>query len=147
VRRSLAALLLFGTCTAWGADGLDPQQEARYRVLVQELRCLVCQNQSIADSNAPLAEDLREQVRAQLIAGKSDSEITGYLTARYGDFVLYRPPFKRSTALLWLAPALLVLLGVAMALRTALRRRAPVAAPIDQAKLKRLLEDAGKGAP
>ena len=101
----------------------DPKLEARIMALSHTLRCLVCQNQSIAESNAPLAVDLREQVREQFVAGKSEQEIIDYLTARYGDFVLYLPPFKPSTWVLWLAPALLFIAG-AIGLGIRLRRRA-----------------------
>ncbi len=134
----LIALVL---CGAARAD-LDPQQDARYRALIAELRCLVCQNQSIAESNAPLADDLRRQVESQIIAGKSDREILDYLTARYGDFVLYRPPVKSNTLLLWLAPGLLAIGGVFIAIRVARRRGEVVAAPVDQAKVQQLLRDA-----
>ena len=130
--------LLFFVGYAQAAD-LTSEQDARYRLLAQELRCLVCQNQSIADSNAPLAEDLREQVKAQIVAGKSDADITAYLTARYGDFVLYRPRMKSTTALLWLAPALLVLLGIIMAWRFSRRRAERQTKVVDQAALQRLL--------
>jgi cytochrome c-type biogenesis protein CcmH len=88
-----------------------------------DLRCLVCQNQSIAESNADLALDLRRQIRELMAAGKSDREIIDYMTARYGDFVLYRPPFKASTLLLWFGPALLLLLGAAIAWRVIRARR------------------------
>ena len=97
--------------------------EAQVMELSHTLRCLVCQNQSIAESNAPLAIDLRNQVREQLEQGRSEKEITEYMVARYGDFVLYRPPMKASTLLLWLGPALLLLAGLA-ALALRLRRRA-----------------------
>jgi cytochrome c-type biogenesis protein CcmH len=104
-----AALLLAFTAIA---TAQNDEQAARYQALIAELRCLVCQNQTIAESNAPLAADLREQVRAQIEAGRSDAEIIEFVTARYGDFVLYRPPFKPSTWLLWLGPfAVLVLAG------------------------------------
>jgi cytochrome c-type biogenesis protein CcmH len=143
MRRWLALLLLLAVSATF-ADELAPQHESRYRALVQELRCLVCQNQSIADSNAPLAQDLRDQVRSQLVAGKSDREIMDYLTARYGDFVLYRPRFKATTALLWLAPAILILIGAVMAVRFARARRVVATPPIDQAKLERLLKREGR---
>ena len=94
-----------------------PELEARYHHLVNELRCLVCQNQSIADSNAPLASDLRREVHGMLLAGKSDAEILEFMTDRYGDFVLYRPPFVRRTLLLGLAPALLLAIGAIVAIR------------------------------
>lgn len=87
----------------------DPALEVRVAKLAEELRCLVCQNQTIADSNAPLAVDLRNQVREMMAAGRSDNEVVEYMVARYGDFVLYRPPFKATTLLLWLGPLLLVL--------------------------------------
>ena len=90
--------------------------------ITSELRCLVCQNQTIADSHADLAQDLREQVRAQLRAGRTDQEIIDYMTARYGDFVLYRPPMKAKTVLLWFAPAILMFGGLGW-LTLILRRR------------------------
>jgi cytochrome c-type biogenesis protein CcmH len=91
----------------------DAALEARYRSLTAELRCLVCQNQTIGDSEASLAQDLRRELRAMLIAGKSDGEIRDFMTSRYGDFVLYKPPLTGRTVLLWAAPALLVLVGLA----------------------------------
>ena len=94
-----------------------------------ELRCLVCQNQTIADSHAELAVDLRNQVRDMLRKGQSQDDIVSYMTARYGDFVLYRPPLKQSTALLWFGP-LALLLGALVALVVALRRRSRL--PADQ---------------
>jgi cytochrome c-type biogenesis protein CcmH len=100
----------------------DPALEARMVRIAAELRCLVCQNQTIADSNAALAVDLRKQVREQLRAGRSDTEIVDYMTARYGDFVLYRPPFKPTTLILWLGPVAMLLLGIAVLLLV-LRRR------------------------
>jgi len=90
----------------------DPVKSARAVKLTEELRCLVCQNQTIADSNAELAVDLRRQVREQVDAGKTDREIIDYMVGRYGDFVLYRPPVKGTTLLLWGGPALLLLIGV-----------------------------------
>ena len=100
----------------------DPKLEARVQEIAAELRCLVCQNQTIADSTSGLAEDLRQQIRTQLAAGASEQQVRDYMTARYGDFVLYRPPFKATTALLWAGPALLMVLAIA-ALFTVLRRR------------------------
>lgn len=120
--RVAAAALLAATCmlaTAAPAPA-DDALEARTMALSAELRCLVCQNQTIADSNAPLAVDLRDQVREQLRAGRSERQVITHLTDRYGDFVLYRPPVKGTTALLWAGPALLfagALGGLAMALR------------------------------
>ena len=101
----------------------DPALEARMLQITSELRCLVCQNQTIADSHADLAEDLREQVREQLRKGQTDSQVVDYMTARYGDFVLYRPPFKATTVLLWFGPAALGL-GGCIGLVMLLRRRA-----------------------
>lgn len=95
----------------------DPELDARYRSLIAEIRCLVCQNQSLADSNAELAVDLRDQVRTMLVEGATDEDVVAYLTARYGDFVLYRPPFRATTAALWLSPVLLFLLVAGMAWR------------------------------
>lgn len=98
----------------------NPQLEARMMALANELRCLVCQNQTIADSHAELAEDLRQQIRNMLAKNMSDEQIMAYMTDRYGDFVLYRPPFKATTALLWLGPALLgvgALAGLILVLR------------------------------
>jgi cytochrome c-type biogenesis protein CcmH len=100
----------------------DPQLEARVLGIAAELRCLVCQNQTIADSHSSLAEDLRTQIRSQLAAGASDQQVRDFMTERYGDFVLYRPPFKATTALLWLGPVLLMVLAVGV-LFTVLRRR------------------------
>ena len=100
----------------------NPQIEARLKTLAVELRCLVCQNQTLADSNAPLAEDLRREVREMIAKNMSDREIIDFLVQRYGDFVLYRPPWKASTTLLWLGPFLLLIAG-ATALVLALRRR------------------------
>lgn len=89
----------------------DPVLEARLKAMSHELRCLVCQNQTLADSDAPLAEDLRKEIRTQIREGKSDQEVVDYLVARYGDFVRYRPPVNNSTALLWFGPFLLLLIG------------------------------------
>ena len=101
----------------------EPELEARVMAIAAELRCLVCQNQTIADSHAGLAIDLRNQVREMLRQGKSRDDVVAYMTARYGDFVLYRPPLKESTALLWLGPALLFTAGFGL-LVLMLRKRA-----------------------
>jgi cytochrome c-type biogenesis protein CcmH len=127
-------MLLAALCaTGAGAAGpeptdKDPVKEARAVRLASELRCLVCQNQTIADSNADLAVDLRRQVREQIAAGRSDTQIIDYMTERYGDFVLYRPPFKASTALLWGGPLLLLVIGAMVAIQVA-RRRSAAAGP------------------
>jgi cytochrome c-type biogenesis protein CcmH len=131
----LAAMLVGAALAATG-------DEERYRALIAELRCLVCQNQSIAESNAPLAEDLRTQVRNQIAAGRSDDEIIEFLTARYGDFVRYRPAFKGRTLLLWLGPFAVLVLGIGVVLlfiRRSHRSAAP-AAP-DPSQLARALKD------
>ncbi|WP_323122930.1 cytochrome c-type biogenesis protein [Burkholderia alba] len=101
----------------------DPVLEAHMLRIAGELRCLVCQNQTLADSHADLAEDLRNEVRAMLREGKSDEQIVRYMTDRYGDFVRYRPPLKTTTVLLWFGPAALLLIGVA-SLLLVLHRRA-----------------------
>jgi cytochrome c-type biogenesis protein CcmH len=100
----------------------DPALEARVMAISAELRCLVCQNQTIADSHADLAIDLRNQVREMVKRGDSQAQIVEYMTARYGDFVLYRPPVKKTTALLWFGPALMLVGGVAVFVLV-LRRR------------------------
>ncbi len=100
----------------------DPVLEAKVMRIAAELRCLVCQNQTIADSHADLAQDLRNQVREMLRQGKGEAEILAYMTERYGDFVLYRPPVKSTTTLLWFGPGLLLVVGVAV-LFVVLRRR------------------------
>jgi cytochrome c-type biogenesis protein CcmH len=105
----------------------DPVLEARMTRITAELRCLVCQNQTIADSNADLAVDLRRQVREMLRQGDDDAKIIQYMTDRYGDFVLYRPPVKATTMLLWFGPALMLLFGFG-ALAVVMRRRARAAA-------------------
>ncbi|MCC7549006.1 MAG: cytochrome c-type biogenesis protein CcmH [Burkholderiales bacterium] len=118
-------VLLAGAAPAWAEQAApvgDPAVEERLKTLSNELRCLVCQNQSLADSNADLAVDLRNQVREQIVAGRSDAQIRTWLTERYGDFVLYRPPLKRTTLMLWLGPALLLVAALA-ALYLTLRRR------------------------
>ena len=117
---STAAL---ASSTTEAALAADPVAEKRLQVLSEELRCLVCQNQTIADSNAELAQDLRREIRGMIAGGKSDKEIIDFMVARYGDFVLYRPPVKGITLLLWGGPIALMLLGV-FALQRYLRQRA-----------------------
>jgi cytochrome c-type biogenesis protein CcmH len=124
--RWLLVIILLIPCLAASEEARpladNPQIEARLKTLAVELRCLVCQNQTLADSNAPLAEDLRREVREMIAKDMSDREIIDFLVQRYGDFVLYRPPWKASTTLLWLGPFLLLIAG-ATALVLALRRR------------------------
>jgi cytochrome c-type biogenesis protein CcmH len=107
----------------------DPALEARARALGQELRCLVCQNQSIDDSSADLAHDLRVLVRERLVAGDSDQQVLAYLTSRYGDYVLLRPPLKPTTWLLWFGPPALLAAGALALLVGWRRRRADAASP------------------
>ncbi len=111
----------FGKEAAPAAE--DPAVEQRMTALTNELRCLVCQNQTIADSNAPLAIDLKNEVREKIKQGQSDSEIIDFMVARYGDFVLYRPPFKATTLVLWLGPLLLLATGLFVLFRRLARRR------------------------
>jgi len=120
----------------------DVALEKRVMALAEELRCLVCQNQTIADSNAGLAIDLKNQVREKLAAGMSEREIIDYMVARYGDFVLYRPPVKTVTVLLWFGPPLLLALGLWILLVTVRRRRTaqPLTAD-EQARAQALLNN------
>ncbi|MDR3416792.1 MAG: cytochrome c-type biogenesis protein CcmH [Nevskia sp.] len=122
---------------------LTPQQEALYRGLLPELRCLVCQNESLAESQASLAADLRYEVRGLVAKGEDETAIKKYLTDRYGDFVLYKPPLEARTALLWAAPFLLVLIGLTMLFAYARRTRATPATrpPADEAALRKILDD------
>jgi cytochrome c-type biogenesis protein CcmH len=117
--------------------------EARIRQLEEKLRCLVCQNQSLADSNAELAADMRREVRALIDQGKSDSEIVQYLVARYGDFVRYRPPLKTSTVLLWAGPFALLALGLGVTLLR-VRHARPAAAPLSDDEAQRLQQLLGE---
>ena len=112
----------FASATTEAALAVDPVAEKRLQKLSEELRCLVCQNQTIADSNAELAQDLRREVRAMIKDGKTDKEIVDFMVVRYGDFVLYRPPVKGITLLLWGGPIALMLLGL-FVLQRYLRRR------------------------
>jgi cytochrome c-type biogenesis protein CcmH len=152
MRALLAALMLAlaGAAFAQSAeiDKPDPVVERRMKALAEELRCLVCQNQTIADSNAPLALDLRNQIRAQVAEGRTDAQIREYMTDRYGDFVLYRPPFKATTAILWVGPFAMVAIGVVVFLLVVRRRRAgPAAATVPhgrRAELEALLDESGR---
>jgi cytochrome c-type biogenesis protein CcmH len=130
MRTLLAILLLaFASAALAQADEVahpDPAVEQRLKNLGEELRCLVCQNQTIADSNAPLALDLRNQIRTQVKQGRSDDEIRAYMTERYGDFVLYKPPVKPLTYALWFGPFLLLAGGVVIWI-VMLRRRSRAA--------------------
>jgi cytochrome c-type biogenesis protein CcmH len=118
----LAAQLSSAKEAAPAAD--DPALEHRVTEIASELRCLVCQNQTIADSHAPLAVDLRDEIRTQLKAGRTAQEINAYMVARYGDFVLYRPPLKATTLLLWAGPFVLFVIGLVVMFRKIRQRRA-----------------------
>jgi cytochrome c-type biogenesis protein CcmH len=145
-------VILFMPGLSWAGEARpladDPAAEARLKHLAVELRCLVCQNQTLADSNAPLAEDLRREVREMIAKNMSDQEIIEFLTARYGDFVLYRPPLKATTTLLWVGPFVLVIIGATVLIIT-LRRRAGkvVEVPItedEHRRVEQLLAEGGK---
>ena len=116
--------------------------EKRTAALADELRCLVCQNQTLADSNAPLALDLRNQIREQLAKGASEGEVREFMVARYGDFVLYNPPLKASTVALWVGPFVFLVLGLFILLRRLGARRAPQPAlsEAERARAAKLLE-------
>jgi cytochrome c-type biogenesis protein CcmH len=125
----------------------DPALEARARALTLELRCVVCQNQSVDDSDAPLAKDIRVLVRERIKAGDSDEEVRAFIVARYGKFVLLRPPLDGETLVLWLGPAVLLLAGLALAYFYVRRvRKATAPAPLSPAEeeaVRRLIEDGG----
>jgi cytochrome c-type biogenesis protein CcmH len=127
----LAALIvMFALRAAYGIDPTsiaDPVLEARYLALTHELRCMQCQNETIADSPVGLAADLRREVRDMLLAGKSDDEVRNYMVSRYGEFILFRPRFSWRNAWLWFAPPVLILLGLGVAVRVVRHRAALVA--------------------
>ena len=129
----LIAAVALSPLIVFAADAVPTEKDSvaasRAVKLSEKLRCLVCQNQTIADSNAELAQDLRRQIHEQIAAGKSDDQIVDYMVARYGDFVLYQPPVKATTVLLWAGPALLLLLGVFGLARVLRGRRAEAEAP------------------
>lgn len=123
----------------------DPVLEARVLRVAEELRCLVCQNETIAASTADLAVDLRKQIRGQLAQGRTEKEILDFMVERYGDFVLYRPPLKGTTLLLWVGPFVLFLIGAAVLIGKLRSRRALTAAatlsPVEAERARRLLDD------
>ena len=155
IRRAVVLAVLLSALSAPSAavepDEIlaDPGLEDRARAISKQLRCLVCQNQSIDDSDAPLARDLRIIVRERLTAGASDDEVVRFVAERYGDYVLLSPPFKATTYALWLGPAAIFLIGAAAAAVFLRRRRAAIpeeAAPLserDRARLDRLLDRDG----
>ena len=140
----LFIILLTGLAPASGAVSQDDALEQRVQHISEELRCLVCQNQSLADSHADLAIDLKNQVREKLKQGASEKDVIAFMTERYGDFVLYRPPLKATTLLLWFGPGLLLVAGL-IALFMRLRRRAmaavePALSAEDRTRAAALLE-------
>lgn len=144
----LLSLLISLAMPVWAGEATplaaDPVIEKRLRNLAEELRCVVCQNESLADSPAELAQDMRRGIREQMAAGMSDQQVLDYLTTRYGDFVLLRPQFKPATYLLWLGPPLFLGFGVLLGYLTLKKRRAFKSAPVDSAQLAaaaQLLED------
>jgi cytochrome c-type biogenesis protein CcmH len=149
--KTLVALLLQRTAVficvylwlmpAWSGEAApteqDPVEQQRAVRLSEQLRCLVCQNQSIADSGAELAVDLRRQIREQISEGKSDGEIIDFMVQRYGDFVLYRPPVKATTMLLWFGPAVLLLIGIVVLARHLRARRGTEEQALSEAERQR----------
>lgn len=125
-------------------DFKQPEQEQAYLTLIKELRCLVCQNQTIADSNADLAKDLRRQVYEMLQQGQSQQQVVDFMTERYGDFVLYKPAFNLKTGLLWLGPVVFLLTGLITVIAVILRRKKAAAQPAlsaaQQTRLSAILE-------
>jgi cytochrome c-type biogenesis protein CcmH len=151
LRAILAAALIIAAAAAGAVQPdevmKDPALEARARALSAELRCMVCQNQSIDDSDAPLARDIRLLIRDRIAKGESDEAVQAFLVSRYGDFILLRPRFKPETLLLWLSAPLTLALG-AMGIYYARRRAPPPTPPLSAEEEKRLAEiaDSGKGA-
>jgi len=148
--RSVLAALLLALAVAAPAGAIEPQEqltdpalEARARTLGQELRCLVCQNESIDDSNADLARDLRRIVRERLTAGDTDDQVVGFITARYGDYVLLRPPLRPGTLVLWFGPVVLLFAAIALLILRRRRRpaEAPPLSPEENQRLARLLDE------
>jgi cytochrome c-type biogenesis protein CcmH len=148
-RLACAVLLVASAGASSAKDAVpaaaDPASEARVMRIAEELRCLVCQNESLAGSRAELALDLKQQIREQVKAGRTDEQVAGFMVERYGDFVRYRPPFKASTALLWLGPFLL-LFGIVFGLFIYIRRRrnAPAQSELsadERARAEALLAD------
>jgi cytochrome c-type biogenesis protein CcmH len=153
--RKFRALLLFllvaGSAAATTIEVYhfdNPEDEARYKQLVHELRCLVCQNQDLADSNAELAQDMRHRNYEMVQAGKSDEEIVAFMVERYGDFVLYRPPVKGSTLLLWVGPFIILGAGMVILVLFIRRRNREAVVPLspkDHERARRLLREGETG--
>ena len=143
-RQVIGALLIVSAPLCAQVAPVDQAYADRYYALIEELRCLVCQNESLAESNADLAQDLRAEVRQMMERGATNAQIIDFLVARYGDFVLYRPPFKPITYLLWIAPFVVATLGL-LALIYTIRRREhqadPPLSPQERSRLRELLDD------
>ncbi len=143
--KKLIMLLLFaGLGTAFAGVEVhqfeQAEQEQQYNRLIAELRCLVCQNQNLADSNAELAQDLRQEVYEMIQAGASDQEIINFMVVRYGDFVLYRPPFKATTVFLWIGPFIILIAGFVILLVFIRKRRQLGAVELDETEHARARE-------
>jgi len=141
VNRLFWVLLVVPFLAGQGLADNQPDLDQRVAAIAAELRCLVCQNQSIAESNADLAVDLRRQIREQLKEGRSERDVLDFMVQRYGDFVLYRPPLKASTLLLWGGPFLLLVLGIFLLARKirSVRRPAPQLSEAERARAAALL--------
>lgn len=144
----LTVFMLLFAPAGWSAVEIvkfdDPQHEQRYKTLIEELRCLVCQNQNIASSNADLAKDLRQQVYQRIINGETDQQIIDFMVARYGEFVLYRPPLNSTTGVLWIAPFVLLVAGIVIVLlivRRGGKQNPPAAPPGDLEQARKILQD------
>lgn len=157
MKHLLFIFLLMMSCAGYAVDTYqlsDPKQQEAYETLTKELRCLVCQNQTIADSNAELAGDLRRQVYEMLQQGKSREEIVQFMTDRYGDFVLYKPAFKGKTSVLWIAPVVFLLMGLITVFFVIRRKKAVANLPsqtgeleMDDEKQKKIRSLLEKGDP
>jgi cytochrome c-type biogenesis protein CcmH len=140
----LLLIPLFGQARVEVYQFDDPAQEARYKQLIDELRCLVCQNQNLADSNAELAQDMRRITYEMVRRGESNEQVVGYMVERYGDFVLYRPPFQTSTLMLWVGPFLILGAAVLVLVLFIRRRSAEKSQPLaaeDHERARQLLDD------
>lgn len=151
MKKIIFILVLFSSGVSDAVDSnptefVDAQQTMRYQVLTEKLRCVVCQNQSVADSNAKLAQDIRELVREKILQGQTDAEITDFLVERYGDFVLYEPPLKPKTYILWLGPALLFFIALLTLIYFLFRHAKstqipPTLSAAEQEKIQHILEE------
>jgi cytochrome c-type biogenesis protein CcmH len=136
---TIAAALLVGADVSARVEVKQfetPEQQARYEKMIDELRCLVCQNQNLADSNSELAIDMRRKTYEMVKDGKTSDEIADFMVERYGDFVLYRPPLNQTTLMLWVGPFLILVIGVTVLLRTITKRRAMSDSTVDRSRLE-----------